>query len=142
MRENQLACLLLSRPIVRILIIDDDKLLRWVLREICVREGHDVSAVADAESALREVESGSCDIIFADLETESIDAGAIAGKLSALQPKASLVLLSARPRQEIESLLGGFAISGIIEKPFDASDVRSFISNIQDRKRGPETTAL
>jgi DNA-binding response OmpR family regulator len=115
---------------VRIFIIEDDKLIRWVLREICVQEGHDVMDAADAESAFREMESGFYDIIFADLETETFDAQEITEKIRVHQPNASVILLSARPGREIEPLLKNISFFGIVGKPFDASVVRSFIENV------------
>jgi len=123
---------------VRILVIADDKLIRWVLQEICTQEGHDVSAVADAEEALREMKSRSYDVIFADLDTEAIDASAIAGILRNRHLKASLIVLSTRSRQEIESSLGDIRISGVIGKPFEAAAVRSLIEKVRDRTREPE----
>lgn len=130
-----MARILLNYLDVRILIVDDDKLIRWVLQEICVSEGHDVTAVAIPESASQEAGNGSYDIIFVDLETEAIDAATIIEKLKVHQPKASVILLSSRTRQEIEPLLNDIAIYGIVGKPFEASLIRSFIDKIRDRKR-------
>ena len=115
---------------VRILIIDDDKLIRWVLQEICAQDGHDVTDVADTESACRAIKTGLYDMIFADLETEAFDAQEIAGKIKIHQPGASIVLFSSRPRREVESLFRGISSIGIVGKPFEASVVRSLIDEL------------
>ena len=116
---------------MKILIIDDDKLIRWVLQEICAQEGHEVTNVADAASAFLAVERGPFDIIFADLETDAFEAQEIAEKIRTHQPGASIVLISARPRREIEPLFKALPSIGIVGKPFEASVVRSFIEKIQ-----------
>lgn len=116
---------------MKILIIDDDKLIRWVLQEICAQEGHEVTDVADTESACRAMKSGLYDMIFADLETEAFDAQEIAEKIKVHQPGASIVLISARPRREIEPLFKDIPSIGIVGKPFEASVVRSFIDKVQ-----------
>lgn len=112
---------------MRILIIDDDKLIRWVLQEICAQGGHEVTDVADAENACRAMRSGLYDVIFADLETETFNTQKIREEIRIHQPGASLVLLTSRPRREIESLFGDIPSLGIVGKPFEASVVRSFI---------------
>ncbi len=50
-----------------ILVVDDDPMIREILKEIIQKQGYRVSAVEDGESALKEIERQDFDLIFLDL---------------------------------------------------------------------------
>lgn len=119
---------------MRILIVSDNKLIRWVLQEVCIQEGHDVSFADGAEKVLWEVESKPFDIIFAHLEMDSTDAVTMVKTLLQHQPETSLVIISALQSQEIGSLLGDIKIFRIIEKPVEAAVIRSIIEKVSNKQ--------
>jgi DNA-binding NtrC family response regulator len=51
----------------RILIVDDDPITRFSLREMLTDEGYTVQTADDAEAALKILENGPCDLILADI---------------------------------------------------------------------------
>jgi DNA-binding NtrC family response regulator len=116
---------------MRILIISDNKLIRWVLQEVCIQEGHDVSFADDVE---KEVKSKPFDIIFVHLELENTDAVTMVRNLLHHQPEISLVVISALQSQEIGSLLGDIKIFRIIEKPVEAAVIRSIIETVSNKQ--------
>ena len=52
----------------RILILDDEKLIRWSLNQIFLQVGYEVDAAATVEEAARLIHSGRYALILADLE--------------------------------------------------------------------------
>jgi DNA-binding NtrC family response regulator len=131
----QLACFLLRIMSMNILIVSDNKLIRWVLQEVCIQEGHDVSFAENAEEAFGEVESNPFDIVFAHLEMENTDAARMVRDLLQHQPETSLVVISALQPQEIGSLLGDIKIFRIIEKPVEATVIRSIIEKVSNKRK-------
>jgi DNA-binding NtrC family response regulator len=119
---------------MRILIVSDNKLTRWVLQEVCIQEGHHVSFANGAEKVLGEVESEPFDVIFAHLELESTDAVTMVKTLLQHQPETALVVISALQPREIETLLGDIKIFRIIEKPVEASIIRSIIEKVSNKQ--------
>ena len=119
---------------MRILIVSDNKLTRWVLQEVCIQEGHHVSFANGAEKVLGEAESEPFDIIFAHLEMDSTDAVMMVKSLLHHQTETSLVVISALQAQEIGSLLGDVNIFRIIEKPVEASVIRAIIEKVSDKQ--------
>ncbi len=55
--------------------------------------------------------------------------------LHQLQPEATLVILSGLSKNQIESQLSGLPIFRIIEKPFEAEDIRELAQEVQDSHR-------
>lgn len=125
---------------MRILIVDDDKLIRWALQEICARDGHDVITVCDSDRALQEIQCAPFDLVFADLDMEEADAPALIREIHGRQPQASFILVSSRPDQESDSLLHEIKISRVIEKPFEASKIRSLLDAVGGTATAQKTT--
>ena len=108
----------------KLLIVDDDKLIRWSLREIFIQDGHDVDTEASTSGALGRAKNEIYDLIVADVEINEQDGIEMLKKIKALQPVTPMIILSARTKKEIESLLGSFPISSIVEKPFKSDQIR------------------
>ena len=58
---------------LKALVIDDDKLIRWSLQEIFSQEGHHVDTVATVSDALAQAERSPYNLIFADMEIDDAD---------------------------------------------------------------------
>lgn len=109
---------------LRALVIDDDKLIRWSLQEIFSQEGHHVDTVASVTEALAQAEKSPYHLIFADMEIDDADSIDMLRKLKNLQPKAEITILSAQSQQHIEQQITELSISNIIEKPFNSDQIR------------------
>lgn len=109
---------------VRILVVDDDKLIRWSLKELLSQEGFEVDTVSSTESALNLAKEASFKIIFADLEIDDENGFEMLQKMTSLQPDAKMIILSALSRTQIEQQLGNIDIFSIVEKPFASEEIK------------------
>ena len=116
--------------LIRILIVDDDKLIRWSLKEILSQEGHEVDAVATATDALTQVENSNYNLIFCDIDIENENGIDMLKKLLIVQPEAKTIILSAHSKNQIEPQLGNLKILSIIEKPFQSEQIRGIVKDI------------
>jgi DNA-binding NtrC family response regulator len=107
-----------------ILVVDDDKLIRWSLHEIFHQEGCQVDAVATVGEALDHAKNRPYQIIFADVEISQENGIQMLAKIKEFQPAASMIILSALPKSQIEPLLKNLKVFSIIEKPFNSEDIR------------------
>lgn len=109
----------------KILIIDDDKLIRWSLTEIFSQEGYEVNSVASIEDALTQTKQNLYHLIFADLEISEENGIEMLKKIRTFQPKTKIIVLSAFTRNQIEAELDNLNIFSIIEKPFKSEQIRT-----------------
>ena len=109
----------------RILVLDDEKLIRWSLKQILSQAGYDVDTAATTEEALRLSHSKPYSLIFADLEICGDQAGAFYGQLLAGQEKAKIIVLTALTKQQAEQTLGDFKTFLILEKPFISENIKA-----------------
>ena len=109
----------------RILVLDDEKLIRWSLKQILSQEGYEVDTAATTDEALRFSHSKSYGLIFADLEICGDQAMALYGQLLAGQEKAKIIVLTALAKEQAEQTLGGFKTFLILEKPFVSENIKA-----------------
>jgi DNA-binding NtrC family response regulator len=113
--------------LIKILVIDDDKLIRWSLKEIFSQEGYTVDTVATAKDALKQAKNITYELIFADLEIGDESGIEMLRKARTSQPEAKIIIISALTKPQIEPKLGSLSIFSIIEKPFKSEQIRSVV---------------
>ena len=124
---------------LKALIIDDDKLIRWSLKEIFTQDGHQVDEACDQEEALNHARRTDYDVVFADFELEDSDAAEMLKSLNIIRPQAVVIILSALPSGQIEPRLQGLEVLRIVEKPFEPEQIRSILRMVQDNDTSLQT---
>ncbi len=109
----------------KILIADDDKLIRWSLKEIFSQEGYEVDTAASCLEAIQQAENSQYSLIFTDFEIDKEDGIQMIRKITTCQSDAKIIILSALSRHKIESQLEGLYVFAIIEKPFQSEQILS-----------------
>jgi len=106
----------------RILIVDDEDGLRWVLEKSLRNAGHDVTTAADGEAALREAERRTFDLIFLDVRMPGMDGLTALGRLRESRPDALVVVMTAHGTMEtaIQAMQRG--AYDYLTKPFDIDE--------------------
>lgn len=116
----------------KILIVDDDKLIRWSLKEIFAQEGYEVDAVATTKDALSRAADDTYHLIFADLEIEKEIGLDMLKEVNKIQPSTKIVILSAHPKHQIEPQLSTLNIFSVVEKPFNAEQIKALAKEALD----------
>lgn len=113
----------------RLLIIEDDKLIRWSLKEIFSEEGYAVDTTSTVNAALKYAQENQYQAIIVDLEVDEYSPAEMIETLSRYQPKAALIVLSAMNRQEAENIIKDINIFAVMDKPFQTEAVKSIVKN-------------
>ena len=119
----------------RILVVDDEQLIRWSLVERVRSEGHHVEEAATGEEALERARDG-VDLVLLDYKLPDLDGVTVLRRLKELDPDTLVILLTAYATVEtaVEAMKEG--AYHFANKPFDLDDVALLIS------RALETTQL
>lgn len=110
----------------RILVVDDDALVRRVVRRIAAEFG-DARAEADGASALRVLETSAFDLVVSDIRMPPPDGLELAVWLREHQPDTRVLLVSGFANAEDESTIADLGAS-LLRKPFDARTLRDAIA--------------
>lgn len=112
-------------PPLCILIVDDDAIVRTLLREHLISSGHDVIAVASAAEAMRAIETNPVRIIIADWlmpELSGLELLRWVRKLT-VRPQPHFVMLTANTGRD--SLVEAFnaGVDDFLSKPLNDSEL-------------------
>ena len=107
----------------RILVVDDEKLIRWSLRERLTADGYTVAEAADGETARGLAEGEMFDLALLDLRLPDTDGLTLFGELHALQPDMPVIIITAFSSVEgaVEAIKRGAA--DYVTKPFDMDEL-------------------
>jgi CheY-like chemotaxis protein len=105
----------------RVLVVDDEPLIRWSVTETLAGLGLDVEQAGDAASALRLVVGSplAFDIILLDLRLPDMRDLSLMGTLRQLQPDASIILMTAFGTDEIIERAVALGVEAVLNKPFE-----------------------
>ena len=116
----------------KILVIDDEKLIRWSLREILTQEGYDVDTIDTAGEAIKLARDIPYDLIIADLEIQNENGIEMLKKIKEFRPELKTIILSAHPIKKIQPEFGNLQVLATIEKPFKSEQLLSIAKEALD----------
>jgi DNA-binding NtrC family response regulator len=120
----------------RILIIDDEQDLCWVLANSLRRSGYYVSMAHTGADALKLLEANDYAVAFIDAKLPDLDGLALADYIFRKGWPTSVIMISGYFYQEDQLIADGLQADhffGFIAKPFDISQVRSLAQQAIER---------
>lgn len=118
--------------IEKVLVIDDDPLIRRFLEETLKRNGLDVTSVEDGKKALLSLKNLNFDLIITDMKLPDITGIEIIKKAKEIAPQTMIIVITAFGTIEnaVEAMkLGCFTY---LVKPFCADTIEAAIEKVND----------
>ena len=120
----------------RVLLVDDDSVIRTVVSRMLARMGHDVSAAGSAFEALDLARTERFDVGLVDVHMPDLDGIALARAIRALpEPHGALPLwaLTADPLEERREAARAAGISGVLLKPVQWQDLDEVLLELAEK---------
>ena len=115
---------------LRILVVDDELLIRWSVSETLSAAGHSVMQASDGRSAIAALTStDDVDVVLLDYRLPDSDDLALLRKIQQAAPGAAVVMMTAYGTPE--TVRGALALGAhaVMSKPFDMHDLPAIVSN-------------
>lgn len=121
---------------MKILLVDDEKLIRDVMREYCYNESYEVLEASNGEEALNIVkENANIDLIVMDIMMPKMDGYTASREIKKISD-IPIIILSAR-EEEYDKLLGfDIGIDDYMTKPFSPKELIARIKAVLKRVNG------
>jgi DNA-binding response OmpR family regulator len=124
----------------RILLVDDDALLRRSLTFNLEKAGHQVNAAASAEDGLAQARCCRPDVVLLDIGLPGMD-GLEAVRSFENELKVPVIFLTAR-RRELDQVLGlEMGADDYVTKPFDMDVLLARIKAVMRRSQSPASSS-
>ena len=121
---------------MKILIIEDEKLLADTLQTLLEQKGFDVEAVYDGESGAEYAELGIYDLLILDVMMPKLDGYAVARAVRAKHCGTPILMLTAR--SGVEDRIAGLNAGAdyYLTKPFDTRELLACINQVDEMVYG------
>jgi two-component system response regulator (stage 0 sporulation protein F) len=117
----------------RILIVDDEAPITWLLQEGFEEMDCEVIAATSPGEALQLCTASSFDLVITDYKMPEMDGLALAGHVRQLQPHVRIVMLTAYGSDWLYEQAAGVGIDHVLDKPVKLSKLRSLVTELLDR---------
>jgi two-component system, NtrC family, response regulator AtoC len=117
-----------------VLVVDDERLIRWALVERLRADGHEVVEAATGGDALERVKDG-VDLVLLDYKLPDIDGVTVLRRIKESHPDTLVILLTAFATVEtaVEAMkIGAYHFAN---KPFNVDDVAHTVANALETTR-------
>jgi len=106
--------------VARVLVVDDEALIRWSLGEQLAKAGYEVTEAADGAAALDVLRRHPpIDLVVLDLKLPDIDGLELLKRIREIAPDAPVIMMSAFATPQDVSDARQYGVAEIIAKPFD-----------------------
>ena len=129
MSEKASGGMLRSTTGLRILVVDDEALIRWSLLETLTSGGHAVVEACDAATAVQAVTGAAVpfDVVLLDFRLPDSNNLALLSRLRRLEPASRIILMTAYGTPEILQKAMDLGAYRVISKPFDMNDLAPLV---------------
>lgn len=119
-----------NSPPLRVLVVDDEALIRWSLVETLTDTGHEALEATDGRSAVRALSEAAIpfDVVLLDFRLPDSNDLALLSQVRRLFPRTQVILMTAYGTPEVVKGamdLGAFRVVG---KPLEMTEVPALVS--------------
>jgi DNA-binding NtrC family response regulator len=115
---------------LRILVVDDESLVRWALQEALGAAGHQVATARDGETTLALLADGARypDVVLLDYRLPRIDGLELLPRIHALAPASRVILITAYGSPEVRARALALGACRVVDKPIDMDQLDELIA--------------
>ncbi len=112
----------------KILVVDDEEALRYLLSSELAAEGYDVETAGDGDEAIESIKQKDYDVVLLDIKMPRVDGFEVLKFIKQNKPEIKVIMLTAYAdvKNAIEALKLG--ASDFVSKPYDLEDILTSIN--------------
>ena len=120
---------------LRVLVVDDEALLRWAIGETLRMHGYEVDEAADADSAVHALcdAPNLPDIVLLDLRLPDCADLTLLEQVRLLAPAATVVLMTAYGTPDVRARARSLGAAFVLDKPFDVDSLEGLLATFRTR---------
>jgi CheY-like chemotaxis protein len=120
---------------MKILVADDDPIIRKLLSEVLTADGHQVTVTENGYEALKRARNQTFEMIFMDVHMPIMNGLETLISIRRLYPDMAVAMMDSYPDQLVRQAESRGALT-CIHKPFDLGEIREVIKGIEEKLHG------
>jgi len=119
-----------SSPL-RVLVVDDEALIRWSVAETLTDSGYEVFEAADGRSAVEALGDGIApiDVVLLDFRLPDSNDLGLLSRIRQLSPKSQVILMTAYGTPEVAKGAIDLGVFRVVHKPFEMHEMAALVAN-------------
>ena len=122
----------------RILVIDDERVIGELMREILERAGHETTGAEDPAAALELVEDETVELVVSDIVMPGLTGLQLLDEVRTRRPSLPVILVTGAGTYENLSEAVARGADGLVIKPFSHADLQNAVAGALERARRTE----
>lgn len=107
---------------LRVLVVDDEPLIRWAVVETLTQAGHQVMEAGDGRSALRALaDAPHIDVVLLDMRLPDCTDLTLLSQIRQGSPRTAVVMMTAYATPELAAQARALGVYDVMAKPFDVT---------------------
>jgi DNA-binding NtrC family response regulator len=120
---------------LRILVVEDEPLIRWSIAETLGDEGHTVMEATDAASAVRALDNeDGIDVVLLDYQLPGSNDLGLLAEVRRLQPESAVVMMTAHGSADMTDRALALGAYRVVGKPFDMRMLEPLVVEATDAR--------
>ncbi len=120
----------------RILVVDDEDIIRVLLNEILVEEGYDVTEAENGELAVKHLEREHFDLVISDMVMPGMNGIEVLQAAFRLDPEYAVIMITGYPSVDTAVRLVKLGAADYITKPFNVDLIKVTVAKVLAMKSG------
>lgn len=120
---------------LRVLIVDDEPLIRWSLAETLTELGHTVTEAGDGASALTSLSENAPDVIVLDYRLPDSSDLSLLRMIRQLAPGSAVIMMTAFGAPEVTRQALELGARRVVAKPFEVQEMADFVNQAGESAR-------
>lgn len=113
----------------RILVIDDEDIIRSLFKTILKEEGHIVVTASTGAEGIQYVKQRDFDLVFLDLKLPDMDGAEVLREIKNVRPTLLVTIVTGYPGSEMMEKALKEGPLGVMNKPFSDSDIIAAVNS-------------
>ena len=118
----------------RILVIDDEELIRTLISRILTRDGHEVDEAENGEVGLQLIELHQYDLVITDIIMPAVDGIGVILSLKEKHPQIRIIAITGGPakndRVYLLNVCKMMKVDLVLPKPFEVDELRTAVKEL------------
>jgi len=117
-----------GRP--RILVVDDEEVIRELLSEILMDEGYEVDTAKEGNEAMEKIKRLPFELVITDIRMPGLNGMEILRETKKKNPSIEVIIITGYGTPEIEAEAIAQGASGYINKPININQIRNMVAEV------------